>query len=300
MINKIKNIISFLLGIILMFTIVISVISIFLKGNFINEKVYKNILEKNEIYTKVNDSILNNISMLLSVNNLGAEVKDNVISVDEIKEEVDNVALGAIRYLNTGENNIVDIDKNKYTDRFKENLSNYISANGFFITTELQGQLDNVTEDVGDIIENEVELINVKVLKESSLIAKISKLTSAFSKGLYAAVLVLPIIISILLLIIWGRKYQSSTMWIGNGLIAGGLFVFIIFFSGYVSGFYNNVIINIAYLKELVANIIKHYLLTLSNLGLITTFIGVLLLIPSIRRSIKSSTRISKRIKGGL
>lgn len=291
--KKTKGVISFFIGIILMFSIIVSIISLFFKFNVLNQATYLKVLKTNNIYSEINESIQNNISIMLSINNIGSEVKDSLISVEEIQQTVDKLVIEIVDYLNTSESKIENINKDVYKERFREALNKYINDNGIFITESLNMEIDNLTNDVGDIIENELQVININVINESNTIKKITFLTSLFSSKLYLIAVGASIIIIISLLLLWKKKFDYSLKWIGNGFISGGLFIFIIFFSGYISGFYENIIISTGYLKVLVSNIIKSYLVGLSIFGLISIMIGFILMIPSIRKSILKSTRRS-------
>ena len=76
------------------------------------------------------------------------------------------------------------------------------------------------------------------------------------------------------------KKYDIGLLYSGYGIVAGGLFIFIIFFSGVQSGFYHHIAIQVSYLRESISYLIAHTFKTLSILGLLSAGIGFMFMIP--------------------
>ena len=69
--------------------------------------------------------------------------------------------------------------------------------------------------------------------------------------------------------------------------LLGGLFIFIVFFSGIQSGFYHHIAIQVSYLRESISYLIAHTFKTLSILGLLSAGIGFMFMIPYWQRLYK-------------
>ena len=99
------------------------------------------------------------------------------------------------------------------------------------------------------------------------------------SKVKEAKALIGTIVLNILLLslffAIWKRRKARAYAWIGYTLVAAGMIVFLLSFSGYLSKFYEYVIIAIPYVVEAVGFIIKKYLLNMSIIGCVITCMGI-------------------------
>ena len=70
--------------------------------------------------------------------------------------------------------------------------------------------------------------------------------------------------------------------------------IFLIFFSGYISKFYEYISISTIYLRNFVSSIIKSYLGILSLWGVLSIIIGVILIIPKVRQAIKIGKMVRK------
>lgn len=292
--KKSKVIASFIIGILLMFSIVLSVMSLFTKFIVLDSEKYINILEKKEIYTAMYEFLDGNLGYTLVVNNIYADIKDGVISEEELKVEVNSFIRGIINYFTTGINDIEGIDIDKYSNRFNENLNNYIRENSIYINNNVESQINNLKSQVNQVIKSELEIVNTDIIINSSISSILAKITRIFVGGFYLIPIIIVGILIVILNFIWKGDMIRFCQWTGNGIMSAGLFIFILFFSGYVSGFYNHANIYIAHLREFIASLIKNWLGVLSLSGLFITIIGSLMLLPLIKNYIKRSKMIKK------
>lgn len=293
-ISKKKVILSFIIGSLLMFSIILSILSVFTKVILLNYETYINMLEEKETYRQIYEFLEGNLEYALTINNIPSSVKDDVISLEEVEYEVNSIIRNTVNYFVTGINEINLIDTNKYLERLNENLDNYIRDNSIHIDSNIQNELDILKSDISQIIQSELEIINSDIIINSSICTILSRITTLFIRTLYLVPIILSVVFTLILSFIWRNDITRLFQWLGNSIIAAGLFIFIIFFSGYISGFYNNVIIDIIYLKEFVASLIKSWTIILTLSGAIISIVGFLMLIPIIKNYIKRSKMIKK------
>jgi hypothetical protein len=167
--NKTKKSISLIIEILLMFSIMLAVLSIFFKCIVLNKNTYTNILDKNNTYEQVKESIYDKIDALLSAKNINYDIKESIITEDDIKREADNVISGFIQYLETGENNIKPIDTELYKQRVKDIIGNIIKPTKNDLSFNGNLQTENTV-----CKENELKYNNMIVYKEQSKVGQSS------------------------------------------------------------------------------------------------------------------------------
>ena len=104
----------------------LAVLSIFVKVIVLNENTYTDILNKNNTYEQVKESMYNKIDALLSAKEINYDIKESIITEEDVKKEADNIISGFIQYLKTGENNINPIDVEPYKQRVKDIIGDVI------------------------------------------------------------------------------------------------------------------------------------------------------------------------------
>lgn len=167
--NKTKKSISIVIEILLMFSIILAVLSMFAKVIVFNENTYTDILNKNNTYEQVKESIYNKIDALLSAKNINYDIKESIITEEDVKKEADNVISGFIQYLKTGENNIKPIDVEIYKQRVKDIIGNIIKPTKNDLSFNSNIQTENTL-----CMVNELEFNNMMVFKEKSKVGQSS------------------------------------------------------------------------------------------------------------------------------
>ena len=120
--NKTKRSISIIIQILLVFSIIVAVLSIFLRVIVLNKNTYTTIFDKNNTYGQVKESIYDKIDATLSAKNINYDIKESIITEDDIRKEADTMISGLIDYLETGENNIKPLDTEVYKQRVADVL----------------------------------------------------------------------------------------------------------------------------------------------------------------------------------
>lgn len=115
--NKTKRGISIIIQILLICSIIFALLSIFLRVIVLNKNTYTNILDKNDTYEQVKESIYDKIDAVLSAKNINYDIKESIITEEDIRKEADTIISGLIDYLKTGENNIKPLDAEVYKQR---------------------------------------------------------------------------------------------------------------------------------------------------------------------------------------
>ncbi len=171
--NKAKKNISLVIEILLIFSIMLAVLSIFFRVIILNKNTYTNILEKNNTYAQVTGAIHDKIDALLSAKNINYDIKESIITEDDIRNEADNVISGFIQYLKTGENNIKPIDAKLYKQRVSDILHSTIDSIVKPNTNDLSFNSNVLTENVVSM-GNEIKFNNMIVSKEKSNVGQTS------------------------------------------------------------------------------------------------------------------------------
>jgi hypothetical protein len=167
--KRIKKSISLIIEILLTFSIIIALLSIFFKGIVLNKNTYTDILAKNNTYEQVKESIYNKIDAVLSAKNINYDIKESIITEEDIKRESDTMISGFIQYLETGQNNIKPIDSELYKQRVKDIIGNVIKPTKNDLSFNSNIQTENTV-----CMANELKFDNMMVSKEQSKVGQSS------------------------------------------------------------------------------------------------------------------------------
>lgn len=124
--DKMKKSINVIVEVLLVLSIILAVLSIFLKLVVLNKNTYTNILDQDNTYKQVEELVYNKIDAVLSAKNINYDIKESIITEDDIRNEADNVISGFAEYLKTGKNNIKPIDSQVYKQRTSDVLHSTI------------------------------------------------------------------------------------------------------------------------------------------------------------------------------
>lgn len=164
--SKSKRCIGSIIEVLLMFSIIIAVLSIFFKMVVLNKNTYTNILNKSNAYEQVKESIYSKIDAVLSAKNINFDIKESIITEDDLKREADNAVSGIIEYLETGENNIKPVDADVYKKRVAtivhSTISNIIKPTSNSLSTNDSLNIENTTNRGNKIKFNEMIIVKKK------------------------------------------------------------------------------------------------------------------------------------------
>ena len=273
--NILKNIISSIIAIVIMFSLIITMGIIFFQNTLINENTYKSVFEKVGTYDKVFESIEDNISYALVVNNIPKDTLKGIVSKEEVVNAMDSITDSFIGFLK-GESSVVSYDISEYKKRIDNGINKYLRDKNVYLNESQNNDIENMKTTILNIIDSELQIINFSELSKSNAMIIVSKIISVLNSNM---VLISAIVINILMLslffVIWKKRKARAYAWIGYTLVSAGMVVFLLSFSGYLSKFYEYVIIAIPYVAETVGFIIKKYLLNMSIISAIVTCMGI-------------------------
>lgn len=171
--NKTRRYISLIVEVFLIFSIVLGVFAIFVKSVLLNKNTYTNLFNNNGTYVQVKESIDDRIDKILGTKNISDDIKESIVSEDDIKREADNAITGIIQYLQTGENNIVQINSEIYKQRINgvlnSILKDMISPYSNNLAFENNIKLDDVSYNKNKLQFNDV-LLREKSIQFNNLI----------------------------------------------------------------------------------------------------------------------------------
>lgn len=271
-----KNIASTVVAIILMFSVIVTIGVVFLKTTLVNENTYKKVFESAGIYDKVYESINENIEYALVVNNIPVDTLDGVLSKNDVTNTINTTTESFIDFINGGDNFVISHDLSIYSKRVDTNINKFLRDKNMYLNEEQSKDLDFMKQNIIKIIDKELQIINFNELSKSSPMIMLSKIVGILANNfVIAGIIVLDIMLMSLFVPIWGRRKVRAYAWSGYSLVGAGMVVFLLSFSGYISGFYEYVIIATPYIAETVGLVIKKYLFNMSVISGIVVLMGI-------------------------
>lgn len=271
-----KNIVSTIVAIILMFSTIATMGVVFLKTTLINENTYKKVFETVGLYDKVYDGIKDNVEYALVVNNIPVDTLDGILSKNDVVSTINSTTESFIDFINGGSSFAIDHDLSIYSKRVDTNINKFLRDNNMYLNEEQTKDLDIMKQSIIKIIDKELQIINFNSLSKSSPMIMLSKIVGILTNPMViVGMIVLDIMLMSLFVPIWGKRKVRAYAWSGYSLVAAGMIVFLVSFSGYISGFYEYVIIATPYIAETVGLVIKKYLFNMSVISGIVVLMGI-------------------------
>ncbi|MDO5517460.1 MAG: hypothetical protein Q4F66_07880 [Clostridium sp.] len=142
--KKIKDCTNILVTVLLVFTIIITMFSGFVRFILTDKNMYLNLLGKTDTYLAVKNVFYEKIDSILGDNSTD-KLKESIITEDDIKNEADNVLTSLIYDLKSGQANVPQIDTYVYRDRIADALKSLTgygagAGNTADLTTSIQSQ----------------------------------------------------------------------------------------------------------------------------------------------------------------
>lgn len=122
--DKLKKNANYIIIILLVFSIILATLSIFVKYFVLDKDTYLNLLDKNNMYSKVEDTLYKKMDSLLG-NDTSEEIKKSIITDEDVKKEANNIMDCIIDDLKTGESNSPVINTDIYKQRVSEILKSF-------------------------------------------------------------------------------------------------------------------------------------------------------------------------------
>lgn len=278
--KRVKQIITVLLSLCLMFVIMLICLLSSLP-TFLMPKTYHEALEQVNAYTLIQESIQNSLDDLLLINNISRDTLSEFVTVEEVKQVVSQDVDALLAWLNGTGPQLSALEMSPYEARFDERIATFFRDNQYYLNDTEKQDVEVMKQSAMNMIRGNLRVLDFDVLTQTAPFTVIPKLIQLVDINLIVMGLgIISVIISAILLIMSRRQITEALLWIGNSILAGGLIIFTLFFSGIQSGFYKHIAIQVTYLRQAIGLLIEEWFTTLYRFGLIAIGIGVLLLLP--------------------
>ena len=260
--KKLKNVASFIISLLLTFVFLANIFLVFFKNTILDIGLYTEALENNKGVESIYESINDNINYLMLSNNIPQNTMKDIITTKEIEDELNSTMITMVSFILGKDSKESSLNTEPYLEKFDEKMDNFISENSIIITEDLKNDIKSIRASVNTILTSELQIVDLNKFINSSAGNKIKKAFSILNSTAFSiSVLAVDIILIAFIALIWGKKkFHRTFAWIGYSSVASGLILFLISFSGYISKFYDSLIIGIPYLKNFIITIIKEYL----------------------------------------
>lgn len=274
--KNIKNILAFIVSLLLMFVLLITSLTMFFRGSILNPQTYIDVVEKHGIYDEIYENIYSNIKYLLLTNNIPENTLDGVINKDEVIQITNDFIYYTVGYMKNEQNEIPAVKMEIYQSRVDNAMKDYLLENSIYLNDEFKNNLNEFKSTIYNIIKSDLELININELSKSSAMKAVAKISSVIDSGSFiVGLFIMVIILSSLFFIIWKKRKARRFVWIGYSFVSCGILITLVGLSGYISGFYNYIAISIPYLATAISLIIKKWLFDLSMIGTSVLLVGI-------------------------
>lgn len=284
----IKKIITILVSITLMF-IIMGLCLLSSLPTFMNPSTYLNVMEQVGIYQMIQENIQNSLDDLMLINNIDRQTMNQFITIHEVKEMVNEDVYNLFMWLDGTGSQIEALNLTTYESRFDERLATFFRDNHYYLDDEQKQDVASMKQAMLQIINGNIRVLKLEEITRISMLNKLTSLIQVMNVKIVACALVIVGLLLTAFLVLLSprsrrknrrKKVEVGLLWSGYGIVAGGLFVFIIFFSGLLSGFYQNIAIQVNYLHNSLSRLIETALKMLSSYGLMAVALGVILMLP--------------------
>lgn len=275
-----KNILSFLVSLMLMFCLIISSVLILFKGTLLNDSFYREIINKNNTLDKIDENINKKINYLLLENNISQNVSDEIITKADIQDVIDKSVSNLLDFSLGKTKEIPAVDVSAFAARLNVNINKFIKDNNIGLTKSTAAVFDEIKKSSNEVLSSELEPLDYNVLSKSETGQKLQKVVAIINNSeMFFGIIVLDIILAVILLVLWRHRVHRGFAWIGYSFIASGLLIAIVAISGLMSKFYENAAVPSVYLKDNIASIIEGCFKNLTIIGISLFIIGILFMI---------------------
>lgn len=267
---------SFLLAIIVVFSLVATLGIAFFQQTLLNESTYTQAMLENQVATRIHETIEDNMRYLMVVNNIPQTVVEGIISEAEVSVLL-NQSVGDVMDFLEGTTTVIDpLNFTVYQQRIEKNISAYVLSQETVLAQEQLQDIAALKTTLLQIISGEVQLLDFAALSQSPITQTVVKLAQFLNDPLVMGGLVL---INALLMLpflgIWRRRRARRYAWISYPLLTVGTLAIVIGAGGYLSGFYNDIAVQITYIADTVAQVIKTYLSIFIWYGIFLLALGI-------------------------
>lgn len=276
-----KFILNFLISLLLLFSLIILQLSFFTRGVLLNAKFYENSLLKTDYYSNLKAQIEEGFKHLSLMTSVPEDIFKGTITESYLKSQSYKSIESALEYM---KGNVKELNNNLDTSEIENNLNKnikeYAQKKGLKLTAQNTKEIEKISKDAGNLINNHGNLLNLKSLTNSNKFLQFRFILQKLYLNTVVIALV-NIILILLLLAINFKNINTYIEWTSFSMISSSFFTAFPPALLYFSNKFNNLAVANQYLKEGLISILKGASKYLMINGLILFFIGVLLLILS-------------------
>lgn len=276
--KKLTSIGSFILSLLLIFSIVVFGISKFMGDVMLNEKFYKEAVDSGSYYELLKDEIHRGFDHYSMVTSIPKETFVDSIEDGDLRyltEESIDSAAGYIK----GESDYkeVHLREDIFTDELEDFLQGYAKENEVEIDQKLKNQITAVKKEAANMVESHGVLLKLdSVIKYSQFQKFKEALHTLYSNEMNIMILI--IVSAAAMIFINRNKKFDSLLWIGGSLTASSLIILVPAIMGKVSRIAYKVGFANEYLKDGIRSIVLGYISYFLWFGSIMMVVGVITL----------------------
>ena len=284
----IQKLISVLLSLGLMFVIMAFCLLSSLP-QFLTPETYLSVMEEANVYQSIKENIQGSIDDVMLLNNIERQSMREFIKLEEVKEIVMGDVYAVLSWLNGSPSQIKALDLTTYEERFDDRIGTFFRDNQYYLDEALKQDVELMKQNVMQIMKGNLRLIDFDQFTQMTGLQKFTSLISEMNLKLVAGLLAGCALLLVGVLVLLSprsrqhkrrKKFELGLLYSGYGIMAGGLIVFILFFSGIQSGFYHHVAIQVSYLQESISLLIENWFKSLMISGLLSTGLGIIFMVP--------------------
>lgn len=269
-----KVTLNYILSIICSLSLLIFFSSIVINTSLLSPSYYYNNFQKNNYYEKLTEDINSKLSYIFLTYNIPQDLSKDIVSSELVKKNVEATVKESVEFFIKKQDSVnLDTNLSEVESKLDDTIEKFLYSNKIIVDTDLKKQITVIKSSFTNIIKNELEIFNLNYIEKSKALSEFRSILSILYNKYY--VFLLAAMAVFLTNFIINRKEAVKLSLLMTSIL--GLAVFMIAFSGYLSGFYNNILISIEYVKAIIITVIKSTFIRFSILGALMFIITFLL-----------------------
>ena len=211
--SRLKIILSYLVGLLLSFALLVLVLLLVVKKTIIDRPFVDRVIEENNYYTNVYERIKENVSDYMMSSGLDESVLDGVIVEENVKKDITGFIDGIYK------GKVYNVDTSNMESILRNNIDAYLKKHNLGLDST--SELDMFISDIGKIYKNEINLYDMV----NGLVPRVVKYTNIIVNVIRVDSVIVGVLI-ILMIILGFVNVGSSVLSSGISIILLRLFVF--------------------------------------------------------------------------
>ena len=254
--NKIKIILSYILGFILTICLFLLAGLFILKKTALDKSFMFRLMDENNYYSNVYNSICEDIEDYMTSSGLEKEILDGVISKNKVEKDIREYTISLY------DNTKYEVSTTEIKDKLKNNIDHYLKDLNLGIDNT--NELDLFINDIENIYKEEVSFYNTLDMTKSY----ISKLNTMVDKVLLIDIICIVVLVIIILLL--------KVINIGSCLLGSGIILLLVRMFIYERVDSQNILLVSDHFSLIIRSIFKYISNYMINISIILVCIGLL------------------------